>query len=373
MPDKVNLLHRLKIGEVSSVARGAGEGVKIVLMKIDRSASDVLDLPNFLSKDGSNIFTVAVQCGADVQKVAAAQSAMAKSIAEIEKNFAEAEQQPALETSLNQCIEFLGKLVPAAKSDAFKAAVTAITPVSKGATMTDAEKAAALLKEAGLQKTIDDLTKVATDAQRGVLVLKAKSEHQEYIKKAELEGAKLDEFLAKKDDERDAFIKEFPPKKKPAVDPDEQKDVGKLVAKALADNPLFKTLSEQLATLTKADKLATFKKQATDLGLPESHGEVMMKAFEGDADAIKKHGEFIKGLVEQARTGKIFEEFGDNNINKTGASAYDRVVAKGEELRKLDPSLSPQQARAKVMTNPANADLVAEVKKEEALARRRAA
>lgn len=380
-----SLLHRLKISEVSSVPRGAGDGVKILMMKIDRDAKDVIDLPNFLGKSedtAGSVFSTAVRFGADVIKVAAAQGAMNKSIDEIEKNVDEAGQAAAVAKSLSQCVEHLAKLVTREKIDDFKAAVAAFT-VSKGETpMTEAEKT----EFDALKKSNGELMSTVSKLSLDVAIGKMSKVHQDYVewlKTAEAATAigetteKMQAFVEKfcKADVagRDKVIKEFPPKKPAAAADDAGDDdkMGKMIAKAIEDSPIVKALVLENNALKNVGKLADFQKQAVDLGLPESHGEVMMKAFSGDPEAIKKHGEFLKGLVNQAKTGEIFKEFGGDG-GPTGATAYDKIKALGEELRKLDPSLSPQQARAKVLMNPANAALVQQNKSEEN-ARRRAA
>lgn len=352
------LLYNLKIHEVSSVKRGAGEGVKVTLMKSDTSDANVL-----------SIFKIALDHGATLQEVARAEVAMNKAADEIEQNIDASAQQASVETSLSQCIDHLAGLVPAGKVDAFKTAVAAVT---KESDMTEAEKAEALKKEQDLAKTLEALQKSNAALTRQVAILSMSKEEQDYIVAAPLEGEKLDTFIAAKPEERAETIKAFPPKKKPNGKNVDEDDTAKSIEKAIAESPVLKALQTENAELKKKDKLARFAKEAVAMGLPEAHGEVMMKAFEGDEEAIKKHSAMVKGIAEQARTGKIFEEFGKGGDNQPGATAYDQIRAKGEELRKADPKLSPQQARAKVLSDPANADLVQRNKAEEA-ARRRAA
>ncbi len=437
MPAK--LLHRLKINEVSSVPRGAGEGVRIVLMKRDFSAKErkhaastgaampdgsfpihneedlhnairlagnaknpaaakehikqraesmgmssaipddwkeddtakgIIDLPAFLGDDLSkNLYGVAVAHGANEVAVAKARVAMTKALDNIDKIQDEEQQRVALEKSLTQCIDFLARLVPAAKVDVFKAAVAAIT-VEKENPMTEAEKKAAEEKEKAREKEMEKLKETCAKQSRQIGLLMAKADHRDFIVVAKLDDAAIDAFLAKSDDEREAFVKAEKKKKKPEHD-DEDDKTEKAIAKAIAESPLVKSLQATIEKLTGDTSLEAFKKQAVDLGLPAAHGEVMMKAFKGDPDAIKKHTELLKALVAQDRTAAIFKEFGDNGA-QTGATAYEQICAKAEELRKHDPSLSPQQARAKIISNPANRDLVARNKQEET-ARRKAA
>jgi hypothetical protein len=368
-----NLLHRLKINEVSSCKRGAGEGVKVVLMKIDRE-TDPKASASVLS-----IFKTAIEHGAAIADVAKAEVAMNKVTADIEKNLGEAEQTAALEKSLSQCVEHLAGLVPKEKVDAFQAAVSAVTEESH--MPTEAERLAKEKADNELKKTLDDMQKSNAALTRQVAILSMSKEHQDYLPVMPFEPAELvaaqDKFIAATPEKRDEAMKAFPPKgKKPppgnTADNDAD-DVTKKLEKAIAESPLVKSLVAENTEFKKAARVIEFQKQAVDIGLPASHGEVMMKAFDGDKDAIKKHGEMIKGMSEQIRTGKVFEEFGKAGGGEgTGATAYDQIKLKGEELRKIDPKLSPQQARTKVMTDPANAELVQRHKAEET-ARRRAA
>lgn len=362
-----NLLHRLKINEVSSCKRGAGEGVKVVMMKIDRDDKRPDGQP-FIKANTSLVWFMktAIEMGAPIAAVAKAEVAMNASIAEIEK-IPETEQLAALETSLSQCVEHLVGLVPQEKVDDFKAEVSAVTQESN--MPTEAEKAAIAKAEKEQNERYEKLEKSNAALTRQVSILSMSKEHQEYLPVMPVEAtvlvAEQDKFIAATPEQRDETMKAFPPKKKKPVEACDD-DMGKTIEKAIAESPLVKSLVKENTEFKKAARLVDFQKQARDIGLPEAHGEIMMKAFDGDPEAIKKHGEMIKGMAEQIRTGKVFTEFGKGGGGEgTGTSAYDQIKLKGEELRLLDPKLSPQQARTKVMENPANAELVQRHKSEE--------
>jgi hypothetical protein len=367
-----NLLHRLKINEVSSCRVGAGHGVKVMLMK--SADSDPKASASLLG-----IFKAAIDSGASIADVAKAEVAMNKVTADIEKSVGEADQPAALEKSLGQCVEHLAGLVPKEKVDAFLAEVSAVT---KESDMLTAEEKAALAKAGEVSTTLEKVVKANEALTRQVAILSLSKEEQEYLPLMPFEGAELttaqDKFIAATPEKREEAMKAFPPKKggkngngngngKGDNDPD---DVGKMIEKAIAESPVLKALQTENADLKKAAKLVEFSKQATELGLPAEHGEVMMKAYAGDAEAIKKHNELVKQIVKAATaqdaTSELFKEFGKGGGGEgSGTTAYDQIKLKGEELRKADPKLSPQQARTKVLTDPANAELAARHKNEE--------
>jgi hypothetical protein len=368
-----NLLHRLKINEVSSVARGAGKGVKVVLMKTDKvekSASVALPI----------LFKTAIEHGASIAAVAKAEVAMNEAVAAVEAIQGETAQATALETSLSQCVDHLAGLVPTERADAFQVAIAATTQESD-MPLTVEEKAA-LAKAAEVGTALEAVVKSNAMLTRQVAVLSMSKEHQEYFPAMPFEGADLvtaqDKFIAATPEKREEAMKAFPPKKgkKPPPD-DDADDVGKAVAKALAESPVVKAMQAENAELKKASRIAEFKKQATDMGLPEEHGETMMKAYDGDKESQTKHNALVKQALSaagnQEATANLFREFGKSGGNDSvGATAYDQIKLKGDELRKLDPKLSPQQARNKVMSDPANAALV-QLDKQERMTRIRTA
>jgi len=170
-----------------------------------------------------------------------------------------------------------------------------------------------------------------------------------------------------------AFLK----KDKPAQDDEAEEasesddDKKKEEAKKVAAMPVVKALTGEVEDLkkrlAKADEkeaIANFAKAATDLGLPAAHGEVMRKAFTGDADAIKKHGEMIKGLTEQVKTGKVFAEFGASGGTGVVKTAYDEIVDLAKALQKTE-KVSFEVAFDKVYNDPANVELMKRSKSEE--------
>lgn len=397
------LLQNLKIREVSSVSRGAGKGVKVMLMKMRDGTALTPQHNETLDKSLERMFEVSAEHGVPPENVTKARMALGASIAEIEKNVAAEDQQPAIEKSLSQCVDYLTGLVPVAKAEAFLAAVSAFSKKDPAMTPEQLQK---MIDDAvgkvvePIKKSLADSTALVTKQAEEIELLKMSEPHRDYAiwlkseegvaalgETAEKVGEFVKKFVAADVAGRDKVIKAFPPKKakgKKVMDTDAtdagNPDLDDAVAKALEDNPILKTLAKEnaalkksLSTIVDASVVAEFAKKARDLGLPEAHGEVMRKAYTGDAEAIKKHEEFLKGIANQALTGVIFSEFGKGG-DASGATAYDVIKAKADDLRKTaeGSKLSPQQARAKIMMDPMNKELVDRNKAEEN-ARRRAA
>jgi hypothetical protein len=356
-----NLLTRLKINEVSSVPRGAGHGVKILLMKADTGATTA-------STALATLMSKAIELGAGEKEVTAAAKAMATSVSTVEK-MPEAAQSAAVEKSLSQCVEHLAGLVPTEKRDDFLAASAAITTVKGDDTMTEADKAKMAALEKSNTELLASVAKLALDAAIG----KLPADQQAYVAKAfsKADGTQdapaLETFMKLSAAEKAKKLADLK-----AADDNDADDVKKALALQIGSNPVVKKLNddltiamEKLSTFEKADQVTAFAKRATDLGLPAEHGEVMRKAYAGDKDSIVKHELLIKGLREQVDTGALFKEFGGGGP-QTAVNAYAEIRAKAEELKKsaAGKDLSIHQCVNKVMSDPANAELVARNKTE---------
>lgn len=357
-----NLLTRLKINEVSSVNRGAGHGVKILMMKADAGAMTATTAM-------ATIMSKACDLGADGDKVKAAAKALASVADNIEKNLDEAEQSAAVEKSLSQCVDHLAGLVPVEKRDDFLAAAAAVPTVKGDETMTEAEKA----KMAALEKSNGELlatvSKLALESAIGKLPETQKAYVAKKFVKADgtQDEPAIDTFLKKTDAEK---LKEL------QDDEDaENRKAGKTnkeLDTTITSHPVVKglestveTLRKSLSEFEKRDEVAAFAKRATDLGLPSEHGEVMRKAYAGDKVAIAKHEEMITALRQQVTTGALFKEFGSSSTT-TPTNAYAEIRAKAEELKKSEAGkgLSIHQCVNKIMSDPAHAELVARNKTE---------
>lgn len=389
-----NLLQNLKIREVSSVRRGAGKGVKVMLMKMH---PDAIDIPAFLKvkpapaddvpldKHLERMFEMSAEHGVAPENVAKARTALAKSFAGIEKNVAEPDRQSAVEKSLSQCVDYLVGLVPIEKADAFLANLTSkesdMTPEQIQKAIADGITAAT----GTLTKSLNDSAAIIAKQGEQLSLLSMSKEHQDYAAQIEDAIVKKSFFEAADEAARAAVIKAFPPKKKAPPfggkkdDGEDGSDIDKAIAKALENSPIIvelrkenTDLKKRLGETTDAAAVAEFAKKARDLGLPEAHGEVMRKAYSGDAAAMTKHEEMIKGLVTQGATSALFKEFGGTG-DANGATAYELIKSKAADMQKAHPKLSIHQARDRVMSDPMNKELVAQHRTEEGARRGMAA
>lgn len=161
-------------------------------------------------------------------------------------------------------------------------------------------------------------------------------------------------------------------KKFEAMSPAERDSHMEKTHKRAEDDPVVKSLmtentdlKKRLEALEDKDALTIAKKDAADMGLKEADaGEVLMKARKGDKDSMAKLEGYTKQAIKSAsaieKTGKVFSEFGTQQRNSGGdgaVSAYDELMAKATELKSKDPTLTIEQAYAKVSTDPANREL----------------
>ena len=195
------------------------------------------------------------------------------------------------------------------------------------------------------------------------------------VTESALEKKDSDQEEADGDTKKPAF-----PKKKPAKDPDKDQPPGEGVDKALEFPPEIKKaldenadLKKRLSTLEDEREAIAFGKRAEGLGLPESHGAVLRKAYKGDAEAIGKLEAIIKGLTAQVETSKLFDEIGSvgkGAPNTAKAEIEQKAAAYREGQLAIGKSVSAAQAFTKVYLDPANADLKKRYDAEEFTAKR---
>jgi hypothetical protein len=278
------ILKDLKITEVSSVDRGAGRGVKVLLMK--------RDTPSTANPGDSEMTDQEIQAA-----------------------------------------------------------------IAKAATDAAATAVAAYADKAGVE---------LAKANREIVLLKMSATHKAFYDQCDEPTKKA--FEGMDDEKRDAHMKANPFKKRDeTVTVDDLAKRDETVSKLLADNLDMKKRLDQ-ADLEKAQ--ADFKKRAADIGLTaEGDGELMRKAYAGDkasqAAFEKRQSEVTTALKKQAETGALFGEFGSARSTELG-KAMGALEAKGEEIRKAQPTLTKEQAFTKAYTDPANAELVLQYKKESA-------
>ena len=385
------LLKDLQINDVSSVDRGAGEGVRVLLMKRDntinvktsavdakslaeaiKSDSNVIDMTGMLRKDAVDFDTA--------QEVQESREAANGLMDELNEAIC------ALSCAVNSIMcdeEVADKAEAVAESfDQFKTHLEGLAPEGMEKIMTPDQ----------IKKQIDDaiaavakpLSDKIAKLEAENIVLKMTDEHADFHSK--LDGDEKKKFGAMGHDERDEYMDKHPiadakgegegeqDEKDEGKPPKKQKekavekaialpaDVVKRLAQADANDKLLKQLVDK-------DEAATFSKRAVAIGLKEDQGELLRKAHKGDSEALKQVETLIqtmnKALNEARRAGNVFKEFG-NSQGGSGATAMDQIKSKAEDLRKTDAGkdLTPEQAFSKVFQDPANRDLAAQEKKE---------
>lgn len=364
------LLQNLRINRVAAVDKGAGEDVRVIFWKRDIAGGKVI---KGLSSDAiASIAAKSVrgETKGDILKAIQALDGSVLSIAGAATDAGAA--TVALETTFKQ----------------FTAHVTGLglEPQAAEKLAADIRAVHPLLTKGDDDMTPEELKKLLgeeiTKANKPLLDTIAAQAHDLSVLKMSPVAKSFYDALAT-DDLKKAFAA-----KKPA-DQDDEADKSK-TSKALpseitkALEPILKTnedltkrngvLETTVKAMTERDEVQSFEKRAVDLGLPVAHGAIMRKAYAGDPAAMAEHEKMLKGLVEQVRTGKTFAEFGKGAADGgTGATAYDQLVAKAEEIRKAakDP-LTKEQAFTKAYVDPANQEIVAQHKRDE-LSKRRAA
>lgn len=374
------LLTRLKINRVAAVDRGAGEGVKVLLWKRDGGRHDMPDVkhatitetdakkmllphlgslgPALVAKGNSTVGGLRDA----VAKINDAMAGLDRSICSIANDNAVTAKGAEIKKSVDQFTAHLSELGFGEVGKLLAADIVSAHPlIAKG------DRDMALPQnEADLKKMVDEmLTKATGPLTDTIAVLKYDNAVLKMTptQKAHHDGLGTDalkkEFAAKPDAEKDKEAEEAKAKKGlPA-------DVAKALEPVIRSNEdLTKRnveLEKTVGAMTERDAVTEFTKRATDLGLPAAHGEVMRKAYKGDPEAIKAHEQALKGMVEQARTGKLFSEFGKQGGG--AATAYDELVAKAKVLldrvEKGDngKALTPEQAFTKVYTDPSNREI----------------
>ena len=134
-----------------------------------------------------------------------------------------------------------------------------------------------------------------------------------------------------------------------------EEDVNKAV---VAENEMLK---KRIVALEEKDQRSEFSKRAVTLGMAEADGEMLLKAHRGDPKALEWMESKIKALQTQVEKSGLFSEIGAGG---TGAkTAYDELVAKGEEIRRASGGkLTGAQSFQKAMED--NPDLAKREKEE---------
>jgi hypothetical protein len=350
------ILTRLRIDEVSSVDRGAGEGVKIMLMKRNEDKP----MSTKIGQMFSNLFSGGNSNNVTIDK---AIEGLAESVGTIVN---EATNPTELTTSLTKTFEQFG--------DHLKSSLTAGPAViEKKEPEMDLK---ALAKALGLAETATEaeintaVTKNISD-QRALAASFKKMEKEARVLKAdftadELAFWKASQYDSEENDEEgdgDPKGKGKPAKKfleashseRAAIMKAAEPPVPPHIQKLMDDNA---KMAKQLAELQAGGNLAKFQKRAVELNLPETEAITLQKAYSGDPEAIEKLENHMKTLVATAKAGGVFKEFGANGGTGVVTTAYDEIVALAKNLQKTDPKLDFSRAFAKVYEDPANIEIV---------------
>ena len=368
------LLKDLRINEVSSVDRGAGEGVKVMLYKREFSAEEreqaastgaalpdgsfpiktVADLENAVhaygrakdkAKAKAHIISRAHTLGATDKLPEGWITKGTSEMTEEEKKAKEKTEKEEMEMREKEKAEkAFNDAVNKRVADVLKAKGKG-KPKGEGVGEDNEDDGDQEAEKKGMCKALAALRKLS-------------AKHSDYLQNVDWDDDTKAKFLRMDPHEREQHI---------AANPDPQEAMPPSVKKALAEAAVMKA---EFAKLQEERAVAQFEKRAAAIGLPETAGETLRKAYAGDATAIAKLEQTIKGLTAQAETAILFKEFGHSGSK--GATAADEVALKVADLRKASPKLSEAQAFNKVYTDPANAELKKRYDDETSPLRRRA-
>ncbi len=310
-------LKNLRISEVSTVDRGAGEGVRILLMK---RAGSKLTAEQALHESIQSILADAT--------VIDKSAAVAETVAEYNEFIAKDDPMPLPKTE-----EEMNKLI----ADAVAKGIKDATPT--------------LLKAA-----TDETDKLKAE----MALLKMSEPHKVFMDKAKLSDEIKKSFIGMDGAARDTFIKANPLPLDPATEI--EKAIAKALDPVLAQNA---ELKKKVDSHENAVAIESFKKRAVAAGLKEEDGETMRKAYSGDAaaqTALEKRFDEVKKAADEAiRVGRVFGEFGTTKA--VAGSPQAALEAKADELRKADPKLTKDQAYTKAFAD--NPDLAQQVRADE--------
>lgn len=355
-----NVLRHLKILEVSSVDRGAGEGVKIVLMKRDAPVDKIWksndELPDAikgsLPGEAQTVWRkVANQQLAD----GAGEKSAIKQAWSAVKNGWRKEGDSWVRKDNGGSGEFID--LDAIEATVEKQEIEAMT-LEELKKLINEQVTATVTKVLG--ETIPEaVTKAVTEAlDKGKKVKKVKPGSKgRFDSNPDAEHDGGDEEQSAAEEETDAETKKALEIAK--LSP----EVRKIIDEAEQNSKLVKQFVQK-------QELEEFGKRAIGMGLKKEDGILLQKAYTGDVASQKvleeRMATVAKARKAQEDTSVIFKEFGTNNgeVVEGGGSALDQMNALAAELRKKDPNLTPAQAFTKVMTDPANVEVASRERQE---------
>ena len=376
------ILRRLRINEVSSVTRGAGEGVQIMLMKRD----DDNDEQEYWKREFSS-----------EQRESAAESGAAlpdgsfpihnkSDLHNAMQAIGRAKDPGKAKAHIKRRAKALG--LTGELSDAFKSAgwtdffINLFSP--------EPDRVAENFDQAlaGLAESVKSIIDDADDSDKQDMLAKTFAQFHEHVSpllgdralptqptdKKEFPMSAILKALGLSQDasEEDALkaiaemAKQRPPKKDEEDEEEEEEEEEEDEEKALKALPagIRKMIADgqdaikRVAKLENEAALAAYVKQAIDIGLPESEASTLQKAYSGDKESVDKLLKLTKSSFAAAKQAGVFKEFGAPGNGASG-SAFDQFTTLATQYLKDHPSekLTPEQAFAKVYSDPAHKHL----------------
>lgn len=364
------LLTRLRIDEVSSVDRGAGDGVKIMLMKRNK--------PDMSTKFGG-MFSKIFGGGADNSVVIdKSVQGLAESITSILSD--DKVEDTAKAAALSKTFEQFG--------DHLKSTLTVGSTVEKKGesemdlkalakalglpeTATEADVTTAIGKSVAINKAAADAVVEMKKMQRELRVAKAEFTADELVhyNKESLYDEEEDDSDPKltSDDKagkkRKKAFREATHAQRAEIMKAAAPALPVEIQKILADN---QAMQKRIADLEAGGNLVAFSKRAAELGLPETEAVTLQKARQGDVASIEKLESFLKAATAQAKAGGVFKEFGSSGGDGGNLlTAQDELNELAKKRLVAEPALgSFAKAFAKVYEDPANSELVKKERRE---------
>lgn len=332
----VRILTDLRIDEVSSVDRGAGDGVRVMLTKRNKPMSTKQSLFQKIFGGGSTSST-------DVTK---ATGALAQSVSTILADDKVTDKGAALAKSFEQFEDHLSKTLTAGPAVVEEGGSEMDLNILKKAlgladTATEADVTTAITKQ---REATEAATKAVAKMQHDLEIANANMDPTEKAHHDALgteEARKVFRALSKAD--RKVVIEKAAP------------PVPEYVQAILSQNAEMK---KKLDEMSGSAELSVLQKKAVDHGLTESDGEVIQKAYRGDLASVDKLLGIIKADRIALRKAGFFKEFGTTQGGDQPEDPYQALMAKAQELRKSKPELTEAQAFEKVYADPTNAELV---------------
>jgi len=210
-------------------------------------------------------------------------------------------------------------------------------------------------KTAMIQQNIDQFKTAVTDIVKGDLNMDAKLKKELEDKIAALEKEKADLVQEKVDFEKaaDAKAKELEMKLEKAKAEGMKKEEGEDIYKGLPE-AVVKEIESNRARIAKMEddnltrEYVSKAAEVTLVGKADELGDMLKAVAKTDSTMADKILTVFKTAHARIKEGNLLGEVGKEDSSNAGATAYDKIVAKAVELRKVTPALTEAQAFTKV-------------------------